>query len=102
MITVTERVAAGAALLDKKVPGWWREDHKHAIDLSRLDTHDCLRCVLGQLFGRYGAGRHELGMRSAADDRLTVKRGFFADDTSEYPQLDAEWRRAIAERRVAP
>ncbi len=32
MATIAQRVAAGAALLDEKRPGWWRR-----IDLDTLD-----------------------------------------------------------------
>lgn len=44
MSGVAERVAAGAAYLDDREPGWWER-----IDMDRLDmSAECL-CVLGQL-----------------------------------------------------
>lgn len=40
------QVAKGVALLDEKVPGWWR-----VIDLDHLQMQNCTQCMLGQLFG---------------------------------------------------
>ena len=42
--TAAKRVAAGAAHLDVREPGWWRK-----IDLGRLDLASPCNCVLGQL-----------------------------------------------------
>lgn len=42
--TVKERVARGAALLDRIVPGWEKR-----IDLEKLDLASCEFCVCGQL-----------------------------------------------------
>lgn len=44
MSTITERVERGAALLDSKRPGWWRD-----IDLDMLDIRSACGCVLGQI-----------------------------------------------------
>ena len=46
MTTSEKVVAKGAALLDDKVPGWWK-----VINLQKLDINDCHTCMLGQLFG---------------------------------------------------
>lgn len=67
-----ERVKRGAALLDKKYPGW-----ADRIELDRLDLGSCTTCVLGQLYqdqtidqyvddddepDNYGAGVRVLGL----------------------------------------
>lgn len=40
-------VDRGAALLDKKKPGWWKQ-----IVFKNLDMGDSCRCVLGQVYER--------------------------------------------------
>ena len=95
MTAVAESVARGAALLDEKLPGW-----DERIDLADLQLASCYRCVLGQLFARspipagtcspYGLGIWVLGIRGS-------RYGFDGDDAD---QLNAEWRRVIAERRA--
>jgi hypothetical protein len=40
-----ERVARGAALLDREYPGWHQR-----IDLSVLDLANSCRCILGQVY----------------------------------------------------
>lgn len=112
MSTVAERVAAGAAFLDGREPGWWER-----IDLGSLDmTADC-GCVLGQLntdLGNPGWGEiaRRFGVRRAsstfADDarpcdwelgfNASMARGRDAQDR-EFGELEAEWKRVITERR---
>ena len=48
MATVAERVARGAALLDDKDPGWWRDEGERAIRLGNLEMAEPEHCVLGQ------------------------------------------------------
>ena len=43
---VTAAVAAGAQVLDEKIPGWYRQ-----IDISSLDMSDGEHCICGQLAG---------------------------------------------------
>lgn len=50
-----ERVQKGAALLDKRVPGWAGRINQFTFDIDSFRL-----CVLGQLFGRYGDGIFEL------------------------------------------
>lgn len=101
--TTAERVAAGVAWLDEHDPGWWREDapehltrDAQPIDLDRLDIDDPCRCVLGYRWGHFG---HALvdALRDASD----VALGFDGDSADEVPELTAEWRRVISERREA-
>jgi hypothetical protein len=86
-----ERVAAGAALLDRKVPGW-----AERIDLAALSIASCTRCVLGQLAPDVdGCGFDPDFGFDAGDldrnERVIARLG-------EYAALDAEWKRVIRER----
>lgn len=42
-LKIAERVAAGADLLDKRIPGW-----RTRINLETLDLNESCRCILGQ------------------------------------------------------
>ena len=106
-VTIAVRVAAGAALLDERKPGWWQQ-----VETVQLETQSSSCCVLGQVFGRYSAGRRALGSSSlmGMDDHETVARGFavtgdegpvWKPETAEYALLDAEWKRVISERQAA-
>lgn len=113
MSAIAKRVAAGAAFLDEREPGWWER-----IDLDRLDMSSECRCVLGQLATdletsiwtaivlQFGLRRHgwdgfnqgrpsdrEMGFNAG------VARGRKAQDR-EYAALEAEWKRVITERRA--
>jgi hypothetical protein len=61
------RVAAGAAYLDAKRPGW----HQH-VQLGRIDMASNVHCILGQLFGFYPHARKQLKMSR----RRAIKLGF--------------------------
>jgi hypothetical protein len=99
---IAERVAAGAALLDEKRPGWWRQ-----VDLAVLDLEDCRLCVIGQLFGpeweysrgSYGAGLAALGLDAGRYEEFAY--GFDIENFREFADLTAEWRRLVAARRLA-
>jgi hypothetical protein len=101
MTTVSERVAAGLALLDDRNPG-----AAERIDVDRLDIVDCADCMLGQAYGHYLAGLDRLGL----SDEGAIEFGFtaaFDESTTPYEvigqrfdALTAEWRRVIAERRA--
>lgn len=95
MDDVAERVASGAALLDEKRPGWWRE-----IDLATLDIGDTCNCVVGQLIG--GSARRRLDGLPAVTGSFEYapwpwKFGMNGDPES----LTAEWKRVISGRRAA-
>jgi len=65
-----ERVARGAALLDEKIPGWFR-----SVDVDTLQISSCHLCVLGQLSGSTG-GNYIAGTFSRMCDQLfPVDRG---------------------------
>lgn len=114
----TEAVARGAALLDEKVPGWWR-----VIDLDALDMGNCTQCMLGQLFGHdiekalgsttfglplipgyipldmtgFGRGCETLGIRTSSANEIGCNDSY----RFSYADLKCEWTRVIAERRAA-
>jgi hypothetical protein len=113
MSTITERVEKGAALLDEKRPGWWRD-----IDLLTLDIASRCGCVIGQLAGItkasdrglvYEAATRSLGVGYTAE----ISMGFEAPMTrefggdrgtaiaAEYAALTAAWRDLITGRRTA-
>jgi len=97
---IAERVAAGAALLDRRRPGW-----ENVIDLNRLnmrwgafgDTpHDC-GCVLAQL-SEHGSFGDEVEALNLDDPRVY---GFetMHDDDSEWGVLDSLWTEEVKSRR---
>ena len=114
MSTVADRVAAGAAYLDEREPGWWQR-----IDLDRLDLQAQCRCVLGQLatdvdrstlweticerFGVLPFGRKNC-RPSDSELGFNVLPGYEECDDdlaalAEYAQLTAEWKALINARR---
>ena len=100
----SERVAAGAALLDSRRPGWYQ-----GIDLNRLDIADPVNCVLGQTGGYFGYYR-ELNRLDIVDQAhaygFTQDRSMFwaffpwlAGDA--FDLLTLSWRAEITKRRLA-
>jgi hypothetical protein len=105
-LTITERVAAGAAYLDEIEPGWVER-----IDLGKLVLSSPCRCILGQLHGDYWRSPLMAPYRTAydpdqlaeGDDRsaalgFTVTRDSY--DSLQFDALTAEWKRLIEARRV--
>lgn len=97
-MTLSDRVAAGASLLDRERPGWWEE-----IDTDQLFMWSECGCVLGQLEGNYLRG--VMALRPAGSGVWTewsTAHGFELPDIREsWPTLDRLWLAAIAERREA-
>lgn len=105
--TIIGRVERGAALLDEKRPGWWKN-----IDLGRLDISAGCDCVAGQLDG-FSEMMRGLGLLSL---EAQVAHGFEADDEAgprtplsvvydaaerDYRALTEAWRGLIRQRRLA-
>ena len=76
------------------------------IDVVVLDVYECDRCVLGQVYGSYGAAPEAA---KYDDDRGDVwnaparEYGFEAYSAfrdGEYAALTVEWRRVIESRRA--
>lgn len=82
-LSVLELVAAGAAWLDERVPGWWQR-----INLDALRMKSCEWCVLGQVFGHFD--------EAPRAGRLSGQLGFgFPEVSTEDPlwdALDETWR----------
>lgn len=117
--TARAAVARGVALLDSKVPGWWR-----VINLDQLDMSDCNDCMLGQLFGydvERALGAKMFGLEVGIDpmnqlfDQTGYERGSVALciknkqvtigcehklDINTYADLKCAWAEVIAERRT--
>ena len=94
-ILTTERVAKGATLLDEYEPGWWKMIH-----LGSLQLKDCTFCILGQLFDDYEEGLPALGLSDiAAAESGFAEPGDLPWRDTDYPALDAEWKRLILARR---
>jgi hypothetical protein len=89
---IPQRVAAGAALLDRHHPRWWQQ-----VDPARLDLADPALDVLGQLYGQFEVGLAVLG------EPDPVAGGFdldASDADADYPALTGAWRQAIGRRRA--
>ncbi|MEO6536513.1 MAG: hypothetical protein ABIO00_02385, partial [Candidatus Paceibacterota bacterium] len=97
-----KRVAAGAALLDREMPGW-----PNIVSCSTLDIENFDTCILGQLYGNYVRGCSQLNLEiveSRAEHGFTFdqQRAYNRTTDSEQIQaLGAEWKRIIEARRVA-
>ena len=115
MSTTNERVAAGAALLDEKRPGWWQR-----IDTDTLDMGETCGCILGQTYEANGRSTpFDMGCVDLFGSKLGVY-GWVADDgwdaatehgfslgpqayeESEWAELRAAWVALIEARRAAP
>ncbi len=116
MSSITERVERGAALLDEKRPGWWRD-----TDLATLDIRSPCGCILGQLGTQLGdegrLSRFATGLDAVCLDGPEARDyGFdwgveISDDAweaeaerlvgGECAALTAAWRDLIISRRTA-
>lgn len=107
-----DRVAKGAALLDRVRPGWERE-----IVADRLAMQSCELCVFGQLYGDYASGVNMLDDMTSEDpsdygfdipDRVL---GFgessrvyvlgFGESSHAYEALADAWRAEVRRRVVS-
>jgi hypothetical protein len=86
------RAAAGAALLDRLVPGWWRH-----VRLRPLNVNDCKLCITGQLFGDYDRGLTELHL-GQLDAPVYGFTGSDDDDLGMWA-LTRAWKNEIRRRR---
>ena len=116
MSAITERVERGAALLDERRPGWWRD-----IDMDTLDIRSPCHCILGQMgsllrddgsLSRFGTGLDmvKLQVFQSADYGFDWSGAGGADATwdeihrlmdAEHAALTVAWRALIESRRAA-
>lgn len=101
--SVPERVAAGVAWLDENVGRDWPSK----VRLGGLAMASGCRCVLGYVF-RDAAAEYEDGFNYATEKygrrKLWAERlGFDSTDWDgrDYPALNREWKRVIAERQAS-
>jgi hypothetical protein len=96
---VNKVVAAGAAALDDRRPGWERE-----IDLGTLELDDSCRCVLGQLYGHFTSGCLAMTGTSWMNDwalmhGFDITAAMFKEEgQSLYVALDEAWISLIKTR----
>ncbi len=90
MSATSERVGAGAALLDGRLPGW-----RDLVDVDRLDLAVCDECVLGQIFGDYSRGVDALGLTQAD----AIQLGFDRAPRGSWNTLTSAWRFLIRSAR---
>ena len=86
--TIAERVAKGAATLDKTAPGW-----EHDIDLDKLRMSGAFDCVLGQLGTARDMAWEDLVPCAVRQPHTDICRelGFLASNSkAEFPQAYRE------------
>ena len=107
-------VRAGAALLDRVNPDWWKPN---TLRLDVLAMSSCYHCVLGQLYGEYfyGVGKlsaregvkqgHYVGDIGSQMHHWSIRHGFQVPDAKgpngqRYARLAQAWVRLITARRA--
>jgi hypothetical protein len=108
--SVQERVAAGAAALDKINPGWESKVNPDTLNVSRADA-----CVLGQVYGFYFEAPYALtdhGPAYGFYDNVSLRsldlqymggearQRLGAEVDAEYKALTAAWKDLLAARRA--
>ena len=106
--TLSARVAAGAAILDRIDPDWFKNFEPANLDIERDDT-----CALAEVYGTYTKGVEVVFGRGRDAAQRAADAGFFAyaalgraanlNDpvvVDEYALLTRKWRVEIAERRM--
>lgn len=97
-LTMEERVAAGANLLDELMPGWHRD-----VDLNSLQMMCMNACIIGQVFNcrdgyesmeDYDAALEFLGIPNHADEY-----GFDDKFDGDYGRLASHWSVAVEIRK---
>ncbi len=110
-LEIEQRVEAGVAFLDSKIPDWrdkidtrWlnmQMGHYTPYDPCVERAQDDCGCVLAQLdaaqtqrfYGRYSLMRNELGLTEAEAEELGFSLNFSNDD--EWAYLTKLWKEAI-------
>lgn len=98
MNALNERVERGAALLDEHRPAWWR-----SVVFRDLEMWSCSKCVLGQVYGRFGDGLDDL-WPSGWNDEETFQAGFdlpLPRELADWDRLADLWREQVRIRRRA-
>jgi hypothetical protein len=93
-----EQVAAGAAYLDQKVPGW-----EASVNLEKLDMADCKRCIVGQTICEYYTWQNDYDMYDDKSAALGFDvywpEGYSREWlTEQYVKLEETWVNLLKER----
>lgn len=91
--------ARGAEFLDQRRPGWADE-----IDLDTLDLRSLDDCVLGQLYGDWGAANRaipEIEWNSGSQAYYGFELDGAPFSRDRYKALTDEWRDQVLMRRHA-
>lgn len=91
--TIAERVARGAALLDREKPGWAARINERELNLGC-----CADCILGQVYGDYHRGRDALGLGVEPfqwTDKHAAEHGFHHVQRPSVTILDGDWEAAL-------
>ena len=99
MSNAYDNAEAGAAVLDREIPGWAERINLDGLDMgigNPTEVHfETCGCVLAQLYGTYERGRILLGhLDSFQSERL----GFVSAFSAEYPALDEAWTKLVKAR----
>lgn len=100
-MTVEQRVAKGAQLLDQHRPGW-----RDSIKPQTLNIDSCRDCVLGQVFGSYYVGLVKLWPTNREDGRYVRPSDYgfanlFTASHETAQSLHATWRAEVQRVPVA-
>lgn len=80
-----ERVRAGMALLDERVPGW-----RDRVNRRRLDLSSMRKCPLGQIYGSFATALDVLHIAG-----MSNRYGFLHDSQVSSGRLTSAWKRAL-------
>ena len=92
-MTLQERAAKGAQLLDERRPDWANFVSVNILEMNYLHT-----CVLGQLFGNYAAGCNQLSLEP--EDGKTAELGFRTNGREDWKLLNSAWKNEIEKRQL--
>lgn len=89
-----KQVKRGVDFLDEHRPGWHRK-----IQLDSLNMKSKRECILGQVFGDFGEGKEELGIKVGAEYGFALPVGqSFYNHHLPWKELQSYWVEAINER----
>jgi 5-formyltetrahydrofolate cyclo-ligase len=90
VIEPADAVRAGAEFLDQELPGW-----NDLIDLGSLCMDDCTHCILGQAYGYYDDGLHNLAISQTEGAKYGFDTELFDDS---YLVLEEAWAHEVRVR----
>lgn len=80
-----ERAERGAALLDKRKPGW-----RDRVSTTWLDVSSVQNCPLGQTYGHYSTGKKELFGSDSWEE--TTAHGFTVSKSEAVLDLHGNYK----------